>query len=72
MKTIHIVLFTCAGLAAGIGLGMLLAPSAGRETRRKLKYSAETLKKRLGIDGDDFTDSEMEMDATNGRNFGWG
>jgi gas vesicle protein len=71
MKTFNILLFTFVGLAAGVGLGLILAPTAGHETRRKLKYSAENLRKRLGLDGEDFTDTEMEMDATNGRNFGW-
>lgn len=71
MKTLNILLYTFAGLAVGVGIGMMFAPSAGHETRRKLKYNATTFKKKLGLDGEDFTDTEMEMDATNGRNFGW-
>jgi hypothetical protein len=71
MKTVNIVVYTLAGLAVGIGIGMIFAPTAGYDTRRRLKYTAETFKKRIGLDGEDFTDTEMEMDATNGRNFGW-
>lgn len=67
----RVLLFSLMGLVVGVGLGVLLAPEAGNETRRKLRYSADALKKKLRIDGDDFTDSEMEMDATNGRGFGY-
>lgn len=70
MNNFKVVIFTLAGLVLGVGLGVLLAPEAGTETRRKLRYSADTLKKRLRLDGDEFTDTEMEMDATNGRSFG--
>ncbi len=69
-SNLKVLLYTLTGLAAGIGIGILLAPAAGAETRRKLKYSSENLKKRLGIDGNDFSDTELEMDATNGRSFG--
>ena len=70
MKELKVVAFTLLGLAAGVGIGILLAPTAGNETRRRIKYSAENLKKRLGIDGEDFSETELEMDATNGRSFG--
>ncbi|HEX6915862.1 MAG TPA: YtxH domain-containing protein [Chitinophagaceae bacterium] len=70
MNNLKMVVFTLAGLVAGIGLGVLLAPAAGTETRRKLKYSTSALRKKLGLDGEDFADSEMEMDAVRGRNFG--
>jgi gas vesicle protein len=69
-NNLKIVLFAVAGLAAGIGLGLLLAPEAGSETRRKLKYASGKLKKRFGIDSEDFSDSELEMDATYGNTFG--
>ena len=69
-SNLKVVVYTLTGLAAGIGIGLLLAPQAGNETRRKLKYSTDNLKKRLGLDGEDFSHSELEMDATNGRGFG--
>lgn len=65
-----VMLFALAGVAAGIGIGMLLAPASGSETRRKLRYSTDDLKKRLGLHTDEFSDSELEMDAVNGRSFG--
>lgn len=65
-----VMLFALAGVAAGIGIGMLLAPASGSETRRKLRYSTNDLKKRLGLHADEFSDSELEMDAVNGRSFG--
>jgi gas vesicle protein len=64
-----VVFYAIAGLAVGIGIGLLFAPDSGREMRRKLKYSTDNLKKRLGLDGEDFSDSELEMDATHGRTF---
>ena len=64
------MLFALAGVVAGIGIGMLLAPAAGSETRRKLRYSTDDLKKRLGLHNEEFSDSELEMDAVNGRRFG--
>lgn len=69
-NNLKVLLYTLAGLAAGIGIGLLLAPEAGNETRRKLKYSTDKLKRRFGIHGEDFSESELEMDATNGRSFG--
>lgn len=72
MRDFRIVLYTLAGVIAGIGVGLFLAPSTGREMRYRLRYSAGKLGKRLGIDGDqEFSDSEMEMDATNGRRPGF-
>jgi len=71
MKTLNILLCTLAGLAVGVGVGMIIAPAAGHETRRRLRYTAETFRKKLRHIDEDFTDTEMEMDATNGRNFGW-
>jgi len=32
------------GVAAGVGLGMILAPQSGHETRRRLRSSADDLK----------------------------
>lgn len=63
------VLFGLAGLAVGVGIGILLAPDAGNETRRKLKYATDRVKKRLGLDKEDFSDSELEMDAIDGRSY---
>ena len=69
-SNLKVVLYALAGLTIGIGIGVLFAPDAGSEMRRKLKYSTDNLKKRLGLDGEDFSDSELEMDATRGGNFG--
>lgn len=72
MKCNHsTLLYTLAGLVAGVAVGILIAPAPGNDTRRRLKYSAETIRKRLGLDAEDFSDTELEMDATNGRQFGW-
>ena len=69
MKNIQVLLYTLAGLVIGVGIGMLFAPSAGKEIRGKVLSSAGSV---FGIDGEEeFSDSEMEMDATNGRSYGF-
>ncbi len=72
MKNVKVLLYTVTGLIVGFGIGLLAAPVAGRDIRYRLKYTANKLKGRLGIDGHkEFSDSEMEMDATNGRSYGF-
>jgi gas vesicle protein len=71
MKNIRILLYTLTGLAAGIGIGLLLAPSAGSETRNRILSSVGKLKSRFGFDEEEFSDSELEMDATSGRAYGY-
>jgi gas vesicle protein len=71
MKNVKVLLYTVTGLLVGFGIGLLAAPVAGRDVRYRLKYSAGKLKKKLGINGEnEFSESEMEMDATNGRAYG--
>lgn len=69
-SNMKVMLFALTGLAVGVGIGLLLAPESGKEIRRKLRYSKDNLKKRLNLNGEDFSESELEMDATNGRSFG--
>ena len=71
MKDIKVLLYSLVGLAVGVVLGMLFAPSTGSETRSKLFGSVGKLKSGLGLSEDEFSDSELEMDATNGRSYGF-
>jgi gas vesicle protein len=64
-----VLLYMLAGLAVGVGVGMLFAPSAGSETRSRL---LDTVLGNFGWDAEEeFSYSEMEMDATNGRRYGF-
>jgi gas vesicle protein len=69
MKNLKILLYTLAGLLMGVGIGVLIAPSAGRETRSRLTGSVNKLRKNFGMEEDEFSDSEMEMDARSGRSY---
>jgi gas vesicle protein len=72
MKNIKILLYTLSGLLVGAGLGLLLAPSSGSTSRERIMVAAEKFRKRFGLTNEEeFSDSEMEMDATTGRNYGF-
>jgi len=71
MKNVKVLLYTLTGLMIGFGIGLLTAPVAGRDIRYNLKNSVNRLKGGLGIEGEEeFSESEMEMDATNGKRYG--
>jgi gas vesicle protein len=38
---------TLTGLAAGVALGILIAPAEGKETRQRLSDTADSLKRKL-------------------------
>ncbi len=46
-NTTKILLAIIAGAAAGIAIGVLLAPDKGSETRKKIKEKAEDLVQRI-------------------------
>ena len=69
-NSMRALLCTMASLTIGMGIGLMIAPATGNETRRKLRYSTGNLKKKIGIGKDEFSHSELEMDATNGRSLG--
>jgi gas vesicle protein len=64
-----IMLFALAGLVAGVGIGLLFAPLSGRESRERLRNSTAELYRKLGLSNDEFSESELEMDALTGRSF---
>jgi gas vesicle protein len=69
IEDMKVLLYMLAGLAVGVGVGMLFAPSAGSETRGRL---LNTVLGNFGWDAEEeFSYSEMEMDATNGRRYGF-
>jgi gas vesicle protein len=68
MKHLKLLLFTITGLMVGVGIGVLLAPSSGTETRNRLRGLAK-YRINLGLEDDEFSDSEMEMDARSGRSY---
>jgi gas vesicle protein len=47
MSAQKILIGTFSALAAGIAIGLLVAPAKGSETRQKISDSAETLKRKL-------------------------
>jgi gas vesicle protein len=70
MNTQRILLAALAALVAGIGIGLLLAPNRGSETWQLIIDSAGKLTKRFRNNGhEEFSDSEMEMDARSGNSF---
>jgi gas vesicle protein len=69
IEDMKVLLYMLAGLAVGVGVGMLFAPSAGSEIRSRL---LDTVLGNFGWDAEEeFSYSEMEMDATNGRRYGF-
>lgn len=47
MSTQRILIGALSGLVAGVAIGVLVAPAEGRETRRKIADTADSLKKKL-------------------------
>jgi gas vesicle protein len=47
MSVQRVLIWTLSGLAAGVAIGMLVAPAEGSETRQKIADTADTLKKKL-------------------------
>jgi gas vesicle protein len=47
MNAQKVMLGTLAALAAGVAVGILVAPAEGRETRRKIADTADSLKRKL-------------------------
>ena len=43
----NILIGTLSGLAAGVAVGILIAPAEGSETRQRISDSAGTLKRKL-------------------------
>lgn len=50
------------GSAVGFGLGLLLAPEAGRNTRRKLAYQLDHLSEKLSTTVDNWLNPEASGD----------
>jgi gas vesicle protein len=71
MMNLKVLLYTLAGLVVGAGIGVLLAPYAGSETRSRLACAIGKVRTSLGLDSEDeFSDSEMEMDARSSHRYG--
>lgn len=70
MKRWSPVFYVLSGAMLGFAMGILVAPSAGKETQRRLKYAAGKFRDRLGLAGNEFAESEMEMDASHSGHFG--
>ncbi|MGN6618005.1 MAG: YtxH domain-containing protein [Ilyomonas sp.] len=47
MSVQKIIIAAAAGIAAGVAIGMLLAPYSGTETRQKIADSAEDVKDKI-------------------------
>lgn len=47
MSTQKVIIGTLSGLLAGVTLGLLFAPATGSETRQKISYNADALKRRF-------------------------
>jgi len=47
MNAQKVMLGTLAALAAGVAVGILVAPAEGKETRRKIADTADSLKRKL-------------------------
>lgn len=47
MSTQKILIGALSGLVAGVAIGILVAPAEGKETRRKIADTADSLKKKL-------------------------
>lgn len=47
MNAQKVMIGTLAALAAGVAVGILVAPAEGRETRRKIADTADSLKRKL-------------------------
>ncbi|HTI91560.1 MAG TPA: YtxH domain-containing protein [Puia sp.] len=47
MSTKNILIGAIAGLAAGVAIGVLVAPAEGAETRQRISDRAESLKRKL-------------------------
>ncbi|HEY6902115.1 MAG TPA: YtxH domain-containing protein [Puia sp.] len=47
MSVKNILIGTLAGLAAGVAIGVLVAPAEGAETRQRIADTADSLKRKL-------------------------
>lgn len=47
MSAKNILIGTLAGLAAGVAIGVLVAPAEGAETRQRIADTADSLKRKL-------------------------
>jgi len=47
MNAQKVMISTLAALAAGVAVGILVAPAEGKETRRKIADTADSLKRKL-------------------------
>src|SRR5260221_14788753 len=47
MSAKNILIGALAGLAAGVAIGVLVAPAEGSETRKRISDTADSLKKKL-------------------------
>ena len=47
MNAQKVMISTQAALAAGVAVGILVAPAEGKETRRKIADTADSLKRKL-------------------------
>jgi gas vesicle protein len=72
MMNFKVLLCTLTGLIVGAGIGVLLAPYAGSETRSRMACALGKLRASVGLDGEEeFSDSEMEMDARSSHRYGF-
>lgn len=47
MSAQKVIIGTLSGLLAGVAIGMLFAPATGEETRQRLSYKRDALKRRF-------------------------